>query len=61
MLYAIKMFDGTEFQVDAQSATDARGVSAYMYRQQTGKSSHCIKAVPVTMCGPLQLVESQHA
>lgn len=58
MLYAIKMFDGTEFQVDAQSATDARGQSAYIYRMKTGKSSHCIKAVPVTMCGPLKLVEA---
>lgn len=58
MLYAIEMKDGTQFQVDAQSATDARFVSSYQYTKQTGKSSHCIKAVPVTMCGPLKLVEA---
>ena len=61
MLYAVKMFDGTEFQVDAESPTDARGVSAYVYHKNTGKRGHCIKAVPVTMCGPLQLVGEQRA
>lgn len=57
MLYAIEMKDGTQFQVDAQSPTDARGVSSYQYFKNTGKHSHCIRAVPVTMCGPLKLVE----
>ena len=58
MLYAIQMKDGTQFQVDAESATDARFVSSREYHKRTGKSSHCIKAVPVTMCGPLKLVKA---
>lgn len=59
MLYAVKMKDGTEFQVDAQSATDARRQSSYTHLKMSGKSSHCIQATPVTMCGPLTLVEVQ--
>ena len=58
MLYAIKMKDGTEFQVDAESPTRARGVSAHHHRTVNGKNSYCIYAVPVTMCEPLKLVEA---
>jgi len=58
MLYAIMMKDGAEFQVEAESPSDARGVSAWHHKQVNGKNSYCVRAVPVTMCEPLKLVEA---
>jgi len=58
MLYAVEMKDGAKFQVEASSASDARGKSFDHHMKTTGKNSYCIWAVPVTMCEPLKLVEA---
>lgn len=58
MLYAIEMKDGTQFQVEAISPSNARSVSSVEYTKRTGKNSYCVKAIPVSMCGPLKLVEA---